>query len=110
MTTQDDYTDYLDWLDEQPCQRCYEDNRHCVCQALDASWDDWQMPADEDLDAWDSEQRIGPVQSYQFFCRCHNYGWSINEDGQDRGCPGCQHQALSNTEQWLASLNDPRRI
>ena len=31
----DDYEAYLDWLAEQPCAHCYEDNRHCCCQELD---------------------------------------------------------------------------
>ena len=31
-----DYEDYLDWLDEQPCDHCYESNKYCVCAELDA--------------------------------------------------------------------------
>lgn len=30
-----DYEAYLDWLDEQPCLRCYESNRFCVCQQME---------------------------------------------------------------------------
>ena len=30
-----DYEDYLDWLDEQPCPNCWEDNKHCCCAELD---------------------------------------------------------------------------
>jgi len=47
----DDYADYLDWLDEQPCLNgCYEDNRHCVCRELDALWEGFTLPAEAELE------------------------------------------------------------
>ena len=30
-----DYDSYLAWFGEQPCEHCYEDNDHCVCQLMD---------------------------------------------------------------------------
>ena len=35
-----DYEDYLDWLDEQPCERCYDQNKYCVCAILDERFGD----------------------------------------------------------------------
>ena len=28
-------------------------------------------------------------RNFQFYCEDHDYGWSVNEEGQDRGCPTC---------------------
>lgn len=27
--------------------------------------------------------------TFQFYCHVHDYGWSIDEDGLDYGCPKC---------------------
>ena len=47
----DDYSDYLDWLDEQPCLRCFEDNVHCVCQLMD-EMDETPIPDDQELNSY----------------------------------------------------------
>jgi len=46
----DDYAEYLDWLDEQPCRGCYEDNRHCVCRELDELWEGFTLPTEAELE------------------------------------------------------------
>lgn len=33
------------------------------------------------------------AMTFQFFCAEHQYGWSIDEDGLDRGCVLCQASA-----------------
>ena len=45
------YEEWLDWFGEQPCDRCYVQNRHCVCRELDDRFGDIPFPqgaAEED--------------------------------------------------------------
>lgn len=35
-----------------------------------------------------------PMSMFQFFCKEHAYGWSIDEDGIDYGCPQCISEDL----------------
>lgn len=29
-------------------------------------------------------------KNFQFYCKDHDYGWSVNGDGENLGCPSCQ--------------------
>lgn len=46
----DGYDEYLEWLGEQPCSSCFEDNRHCWCQALDERFGEVPWPEEEEGD------------------------------------------------------------
>lgn len=44
----DGYDDYLEWVGQQPCASCYEDNDHCCCQELDERFGEIPWPEEED--------------------------------------------------------------
>jgi hypothetical protein len=60
MTYDPDYEAWLESFDEQPCEHCFEDNAHCVCQMLDAENEGWPVLTDADLVGW-SETTVEEV-------------------------------------------------